>query len=426
MNFIDRIKNAYYMMAGRYVTTNDRGFLELIGGDGNTPRKAMAETTYFTCIKVLSEAIGKMPLKLYEETADGIKRAEMTDTYRLLSLRPNSYMTATTFWTLCEMFCQHYGNAYVWIDGEIKRAGRYGGRYQINGFYPMHPNNVTILVDDAGVFGTTGCIYYQYTNPDTGAMTILRDSEVLHFKSWYTEDGIVGLPVRKILSDVIDGANSASAYESNLYKNGLTASMVMQYTGNYDQKKIAEIQRKFADRLTGPQAAGKVIPVPLDLQLTPLNLSLTDAQFVELRKYTALQIGAAFGVKSSALNDLENSKYASSEYESIAFLVDTLLPRLKMFEEEINAKVLTPKEYKAGMYYKFNEKVLLRTDSKTQSEILRNYVQGGIYTPNECRHLLDLQSIEGGDTLLINGSYVPIDQTGAAYGINGGNTSDKN
>lgn len=419
MNWIDKIKNAYYARAGRQVTTNDRGFLEFLGGDGNTPRREMAETTYYTCIKVMSEAMGKMPLKLYQNTENGTIKAEMTDTYRLLSLRPNDYMTATTFWTLCEMFCQHYGNAYVWIDGQYKKSGKYGGRYEIHGFYPMHPTNVSVLVDDAGIFGTDGCIYYQYTNPDTGEMVILNSSEVLHFKTWYTEDGIIGKPVREILTDVISGANASAEYESNLYKNGLSARYVMQYTGSYDADKIAALQKKFADRLTGPQAAGKVIPIPLDLQLTPLNMSMTDAQFLELRKYSALQIGAAFGVKSSSLNDLENSKYASSEYDNISFLVDTLLPRLKMYEEEINAKVLLPKEYKNGFYYKFNEKVLLRTDSKTQSEILNNYVNGGIYTANEARAFLDLPHKEGGDALLINGSYVPIAQAGAAYGIDG-------
>lgn len=86
-----------------------------------------------------------------------------------------------------------------------------------------------------------------------------------------------------------------------------------------------------------------------------------------------------------------------------------------MYEEEINAKVLLPSEYKKGYYYKFNEKALLRTDSKTQSEILRNYVQGGIYKSNEARALLDMPNADGGDVLLVNGSYVPITEAGAAY-----------
>lgn len=416
MKLIDKIKNKYYAVFGRSISTDDRGVLSWLGVDTeNTPRRAISQTTYYISLKTLSEAIGKLPLKLYQQTKDGIIRPPMTDTLRLLSLQPNPYMTATIFWTLCEMLCQHYGNSFVWIDGEFKPSGRYGGKYEIRGFYPMHPQNVSIMIDDAGLFGTAGCVYYQYTNPDTCEQVILRDSEVLHFKTWYTEDGLVGKSVREILQSTIDGAGAASDYENNLYKNSMTAKMVMQYSGNLDEDRAKEAQKKFADKLCGPKAAGKIIPIPTAFNLVPLNQSMVDADFATLRKYSALQIAAAFGIKPSQINDYEHSKYASSESEAIAFLTDTLAYRIKMYEEEINAKVLLPSEYKRGYYYKFNEKALLRTDSKTQSEIIRNYVQGGVYKPNEARALLDMPHADGGDVLLVNGSYVPITEAGAAY-----------
>ncbi|MNI95885.1 hypothetical protein D3C73_1542310 [compost metagenome] len=42
-------------------------------------------------------------------------------------------------------------------------------------------------------------------------------------------------------------------------------------------------------------------------------------------------------------------------------------------------------------------------------------MQGGFLAPNEPRALENLPPQEGGDQLLINGSYVPINQAGAAY-----------
>ncbi len=38
-----------------------------------------------------------------------------------------------------------------------------------------------------------------------------------------------------------------------------------------------------------------------------------------------------------------------------------------------------------------------------------------IYTPNEAREYLDKEGKPGGDTLLVNGSMVPIELAGAAY-----------
>ena len=99
----------------------------------------------------------------------------------------------------------------------------------------------------------------------------------------------------------------------------------------------------------------------------------------------------------------------------MSFYVDTELFVIKQYEEEINYKMLTDEEQDDGFYYKYNEKVLFRTDSKTQMEYLKNGVSGSIMKPNEARRKLDLPDGEGGDTLLANGSIVPLTMAGAAY-----------
>ena len=101
--------------------------------------------------------------------------------------------------------------------------------------------------------------------------------------------------------------------------------------------------------------------------------------------------------------------------QQLSFYVDTELYIIKQYEEEINNKLLTDEQRKAGCYYKFNEKVLFRTDSKTQMQYFKDAVGGSIMKPNEARRKLDLPDGEGGDTLLANGSMVPLTMAGAAY-----------
>ena len=232
-------------MKNKALTYQSLGFDDSIIDVLRDNQSEMSEVTYYTCIKMLSEAIAKLPLKFYQMTPGGIVPAGMTDTFRVLSLRPNPYMTPTTFWTTMEMNCQHYGNAFAWIDGEIEKDGKYGGKYVVHGLYPMDPKSVSILVDNVGLFGTDGALYYKYTNPRTGKEYLYRDSEVLHFKTWYSFDGITGEPVRRILKDVIGGASSSASYQNNLFRNGLTASMVVQYAGNLGDEQIKALKRKW-------------------------------------------------------------------------------------------------------------------------------------------------------------------------------------
>ena len=394
--------------------------MEWLGIDPGSSKKAMNEATYFTCLKMLSETMGKIPLKFYKQTERGKIRADPDRAARLLMERPNRIMTPATFWGTVEYNCEHFGNSYVWIQTNFEKKGKYGGEYKIISFWPMQSNCTDVLMDDVGVFGEVGKLYYRYSDPKTGKTYTFAQENVMHFKTWCTVDGIMGKPVRKILHDTINGALESQKYLNELYTGGLTAKAALQYTGDLDRSKRLALQKEYNSLLTGAKNAGKVVAVPIGMTLQPLSTTLADAQYAELKKYSALQIAAAFGIKPNQLNNYDKSSYSNSESQQLAFLIDTMSYRLTQYEQEINYKCLSDQQRKEGYYYKFNEKALLRTDSKTQKDVIIGYVQNGIYQINEGRDLLDLPAVEGGDVNMVNGTYQPLTQIGAAYGINGG------
>lgn len=426
MNLQVRLKNAYKALRGAElkdsaeteVTTYGDGaekLLEWLGIDSKNT-KAINEVTYYTCLKLLAETIGKMPIKYYQRTKVGRIRAQPTAMTRLMSVRPNPYMTPTTMWTTTEMNCQHYGNGYIWIRRGFTPS-TYGGEYKPLDMWPMQSNCVTVYMDDVGVFGDEGKLYYAYVDPKTGKSYMFPSEDVIHVRTWYSLDGITGQPVRKILKDTIEGMSAGQDVMNSQYKHGLSAAMAMQYLGDLSDGKRSQLAKKFADALSGPKNAGRVVPVPIGLTLTPLNISMADAQFAELRKASALQIAAAFGIKPNMINNYDKSSYASSEQQALDFLVNTALIRIKQYEEEIDAKTLEPREAAENYFYKFNEKVILRADSKTQMETLKDGVNNGIYKPNDARDYLDLPWDPAGDKLIVNGNYIPLEMVGQQYVI---------
>lgn len=421
MGFWTRFRDAWrgFWDSGstKTVTTTDRELAEWLGID--VTKDKLSEVTYFTCLKMMSETIGKLPLKYYQETDKGKIRADPDDMTRLLTVRPNQVMTPTAIFTACEMNCQHHGNGYIWIQRQFARQ-RYGGEDKPVGLWVLPSKQVSVIVDNAGVFQDKGKIYYKYQDEYSGESYVFPQEDVIHIKTSYSFNGIMGKPVRQILGDMIDGARESQRFMEKLYKQGLTASMALEYTDDLDANRRAKLQAKYEEYLTGAKNAGRIVPVPAGLKLVPLNVSLADAQFLELRKYSALQIAAAFGIKPNQLNDFDKASYSSAEMQQLAFLVDTMAYRMKIYEEEINAKVLTPQQIKDGYWYKFNEKAILRTDSKTQQEIICGYVNNGVYTPNEARDLLQLPAEEGGDVLVMNGNYIPITMVGQQYSSSGG------
>lgn len=381
---------------------------DFLGIDKNMDKDARSEATYFACLKILSEAVGKLPLKLLQKTKkDGVIEATKHPLYNVVRNRPNRFMTSTTFWSTNEYYRDHFGNAVSMIVG-------YGKDMQL---IPLDYSKLEIWYDDGKLLSEIPDVWYLYNAGEKYYK--LSSEQVLHFKTSITENGIKGLSVREILKSTIEGNQKAQKMQNALYDTGFTAKAVVQYTGSLNDENVKKFLQNIENYAKGNVDAGKgLVPIPLGSQLTPLNTKLADNEFLELKKYSALQIAAAFGIKPVQINDYSKSSYASSENQNLAFLVDTLLFILKQYEEELNYKLLSDLEIKQGYFFKFNTGMLLRADMKTQIESITKAISNGLYTPNEGRAYLDLEAKDGGDSLIVNGSMIRVEQVGSQYGAN--------
>lgn len=409
MNITQRMKAAAAAFRGKSATTTDLNNLyKFLGIDPKKTGEATSEATYFACLKVLSESIGKLPLKIQQYTPDkGIRIAREHRYYRMLNERPNRYMTASGFWSTAEQFRDDEGNSYAWIDTRNPKLPQ---------LWHLDPDKVEVWYDDARKLSDVADVYYRYSVGEE--VVVFSSEEVLHFKSQYTKDGLVGVSVRDHLASTIQGNIKAQDFINKTIQSGMTAKSVLNYTGSLNDKSVqtllAEVT-KYAKGEMRDKGIENIIPMPVGFSLSPLNLKLADSQFLELRQYSALQIASAFGVKPYQVGDYTKSSYASAEAQQLSFLVDTLLYIVKQYEEELTYKLLTDEEVANGYHIKFNVGVMLRADQKTQIETLSTAVSNFLLTPNEARERLDLPAKEGGDQLLGNGASIPVQYTGAQY-----------
>lgn len=417
MKFIQRVKTAFNVLTNKSSRVNELNRLIDFLGLNGTKEKALSEATYFACLKILSESIGKLPLKLLKHNGNsGVITAREHSIYRVLHDRPNPYMTSTSFWSTIEQNRNHHGNAYALIKGA-------GSKMTL---WILPSEKVEIWYDDQKILSDVADIYYIYSHG--GKLYQFSSEQILHFKSSNTFDGIKGVSVREQLKTTIDGNIKSQKMLNSMYKSGFTAKAVVQLTSDLDEKnreKFAKGLEKYAGSDLDDKEIRNIIPIPPGTELKPLNIKLADNQFVDIKKYSALQIAAAFGIKPNQIGDYEKSSYASAEAQQLSFYVDTLLYIIKQYEEELNYKLLSHDEIRQGYYFKFNVAVILRADLKTQIETLSQAVSNFIYTPNEARALLDLEAKEGGDQLLGNGASIPVTLAGTQYIKSDGKEEEK-
>lgn len=382
-------------------------WIELARFLGIDPENNSPETTYFQCLRVLGETIGKLPCKLMKRGEGGGSRPVLGSrvAYKV-STRPNSYTSATMFWNAVERQRNHYGNAVVWIDG-------YGSGMNL---WLLDWPEVDVWYDDAKLLRDISDIWYVYSHG--GSRVVLSSREVMHFKTSNTLDGIVGIPVIETLSSLVDGRRKSQSVLNGMYDKGMAQKLAVQYTGSLSDENAVKFAKGIEEYLNGnmrQKGIEHVLLVPPGSSVTPLDMKLTDAQFLEISKHSALEIAGAFGLKPTQINDYEKASYSSQEQQQLAFYVDTLLFIVKQYEDEITDKLLLEEERESGMFFRFNVNAILRADQQTQMNTLVQAVSNFVRTPNEARDLLDLPSVPGGDTLIGNGSTIPIGMVGDQY-----------
>ena len=409
MTVKQRIKTAFNILFNK----SDREYVELnnlykfLGIDPEADENVLSEATYFACLKVLSEAIGKLPLKLlrYNEQ-NGVETARKHPLYRVLHDRPNPYMTSTSFWSTVEYNRNHYGNAYVWIQGAGKDMK----------LWILPTTEVEVWYDDAKILADQPDIYYIYSHG--GERYRFGSEEILHFKSSNSLDGILGVSVQTQLKTTLKGGIKSQNLINKMYDSGFTAKAVLQYTGSLSDELTKSFVKGIEDYAKGKlksEGVENIIPIPLGSSLTPLNVKLADNQFIEVKQYTALQIASAFGIKPYQIGDYTKSSYASAEAQQLSFYVDTLLYIIKQYEEELTYKLLSSDEIANGYHFKFNIDVIMRSDFATKVQTLSTATNSFLMTPNEARSKMDLPNLPGGDRLLGNGASIPVELTGSQY-----------
>lgn len=382
----------------RETTTNDMSWTTAfnIGNEDILINSGLSETTYFSCLKIISETVAKCPIQIKQETEKGDiveKTHYLTD---LLRLRPNESMTAVDVIKTFVLMSKHHGLGGLYIDHKGSK---------VKGLYPVRVTGITI--DNVGLIKSTkgNKILYDYVDVD-GIAESCADKDIIILRD-FTLDGINQKAISSVLRQSLDTSIKSQDYLNKLFSNGLTNKLVLQLVSDIkEENELKRIQTKF-DRIFNSN--GRLFTVPAGYNVSALNLSLADAQFAELRKMSKEDIAGAFGVPMSKLG-IEKDNAKSDEQDNLSFLQDTLQVIFTNIEQEMDYKLLTKAERDKGYKIRFNTNVMLRMDAKTQAEVLTMYVKNGVYSLQKAQEILGINKLEGEDIITFPSGQVTLQQ----------------
>lgn len=366
--------------------------------DENT---AMQTTAVWACVKIIADTVSNLPLMMYRRTEGGKERAPEHPLYSVLHDRANAEQPAKEFWNQMIQHSLRYGNAYARI--------RYTARRDVESLRVIHPCRIELKRDDE-----TDVKYYVY-RPSRGPAQVLMDDDVLHLPyPVMDEDGLGGLSPIQAHARQVELGLTADEFRLRFLANDARPSMSVKFPAgvSLNEEKAREVRQALQTVYSGIENAGKIALIPHGGELVPLQSGMSkDLEFVQQMKYDTEQIARIYGVPLHLIQNLDRATFSNIEHQGIEAVTYTFMPWCNRIEGRVQHHLLGPTEGQR-FFAEFNITALLRGDSTARATYYTSMRNSGIMTGNEIRSLENLNPIEGGDELMIQGAMVPISMAG--------------
>ncbi|CVE88799.1 TPA: phage portal protein [Serratia marcescens] len=355
-----------------------------------TADKAMQLSAVWACIRLLSESVSTLPMKVYRREADGSRKlAQDHPAYQVLCRRPNLEMTPSRFMLMVVASICLRGNAFI----EKKMIGR-----KLVALNPLLPQNMVVKRLDTGQL--------QYTYTEDGKKRVIPVDRMMHIRG-FGLDGVCGMMPLSSGRDVFGAAMAVDESAAKIFENGLQ-------TSGYISSKVAlnkeqrERLRQYLAAFAGSKNAGKMMVLEGDLSYQNVTMNPEDAQMLESRAFSIEEICRWFRVPPFMVGHVtKQSSWASSvEGMNLIFLTNTLRPLLVNIEQEISRCLLDSDE---DYFAEFSVEGLLRADSVGRAAYYTTALQNGWMSRNDVRRLENLPPIPGGEIYTVQLNLTPLE-----------------
>lgn len=342
---------------------------------------ALYVSAVLQAVRLISETIGSLPVKLYRETDEGKQPAKDHTAYRIVHRRGNEWTGAGKLRTDLTADALIHGNGFA-------KVVRYPDDDRPFELHRLKPGKVTILEDTV-----TGAPVYRVQ--EDGGTRDYPHTEILHIPSF------LGTSPITFGKEAIGLAAILERDAAELFASGRRPSIVIKSeekipendAGSTRIKNLLTNYRRWQDNPKEP------LILPPMTGIEQPALSSTDAQFIEHRNFQLAEIARIFGVPPHLIFDLDRATWSNAEAMGASFLQLCLRPWLDRWQDALTTVLLSEDEQDSH-YFEFTTADLERADAAGRAEIYSKAIASRWMTPNEVRARENMPPLPGGDELI--------------------------
>ena len=365
-------------------------------------RRSLLVPAWYRGVSLIMQTMGQMLTQYQRINKDGGNFVE--DRWGpngklnyLLQVRPNLLMTASQLQEQIEYRKIYFGNAYVYIERD------------------EYDDPKALWLCTGGGYNPLTDMYTLTYNGQRGPVIRMQTSSrnVLHFKNVFlTDDYYMGIPTLDFAFKALQIAGTADEQALQDVAKGGRHKVLLQEqqapnSGGTRGRANPNELRKTAKRFGEDWAAGDV--VILDNVMNPQIISQTSQQLqlLEQRSFQVSDLARILGVPRIMMMEDAGSSYKMPEHATQEFMLRTIQPRIREWEDELNAKLLTAEDFGKRRIH-VCELALKRLDAKGQAEVDKLQLETGAATVNDIRAKYDRPAVENGDEPLASANLMTL------------------
>lgn len=348
---------------------------------------ALGYSAVYACITLIAADISKMNLRLMAKGGNGVKTETTSPAFSPVLANPNRYQNRIKFiqqWLISKL---GQGNAYILKERDNRNV--------VVALYVLDPYKTTPLV------APDGSIFYRLSKDNLTGIeedsVVVPASEIIHDAMVPLYHPLCGVsPITACGMAVAQGMN-IQRHTARFFRNGANPGGILTAPGHVDEENAKRLKALWEENFSG-ENVGRVAILGDALEYKAMSVNAVDAQLVETLKWTdekvasvyhvpAYMIGAGVAPKYDNIEAL-NQQYYSQCLQSLIYELQLCLT------EGLGLHTANTQE-DLGVYFDLND--LLKMDTATQVEVLKNLTGAGIISPNEARAEIDRLPTEGGD-----------------------------
>lgn len=325
-----------------------------------TAETALDSAAVLGAVKVIVEGIGQTPIRLIEEAVVNgrIKRKIARDhwAHRLLVKRPNGWMTGGEFIEAMAINAV-LGKGGLAIKNQVGK--------EIRELLPVPSGSWTALVQN------DYSILYEvrYAN---GATETFHQSQCVFIRG-ISLDGFSGVSAIERARKAVDISNALEEQQLKSSASGGRPSGVLTFEKELSADTKAKLRETWQTRW-GAGGEGGIAVLDGAAKFEPIALSAADSQFIENRRFQIEEICRIFRVQPIMLMQSDKAAtFASAEQMFRMHVTHTLMPWFRRIEQALNRDILANSD---SLFFDFDERELLRGDSKSQGEYMQKALGG--------------------------------------------------